>query len=180
MFVRPLSVAAIGALAIGVAALFGASGCDQLEDLAHEVIDHAHPGTGGSGGDPQPTPVCASTESCPTGLVCSTELGACDAPPGCGGKTNSNSDFVACPAVCYGTCVSKVHPTPAPGLCQTDSDCRIYSDYCGGCNCRAVGPTAGAAAPCVETAVQCLVDPCAQKTAVCVNGQCSVADAPTR
>ena len=178
MFARSLSVAAVGALAIGVAALFGASGCDQLEDLAHEVIDHAHPGTGGSGGDPQPTMACASTEACAAGLVCSTELGVCDSPPGCGGDTNN--DFVgACPAVCYGTCVSKVHPTPGPGLCQTDSDCRIYSDYCGGCNCRAVIPNAGAALPCTETAVQCLVDPCGQKMAVCVNGQCGVADAFT-
>jgi hypothetical protein len=221
MFARPLSVAAVGALALGAAVLFGASGCDEIQDWAHEVIDHEqHPptGSGGSGGTPTPPVGCASSQSCPSGLVCSTEQGVCDAAPGCQRSGNSDA-LIACPAVCYGTCVppkpageacGKVtcaagevccnascgictppnggcvqlfctdDPPPVPtASCKVDSDCRLTADYCTGCECRAYGANQAPKA-CTGPTVQCLVDPCMQKTAVCVNGQCTVGAAPLR
>ncbi len=210
MFVRPLSVAAIGALGLAAAVLFGVSGCDQLHEWAEDFVDHGavHPG---SGGLPDPTKACTSSESCPGGQVCSTELGACELPPAC--KADPNA---ICPAVCYGVCQPKAEgeacgkvtcgagqvccnascgictppnggcvalacdvPPPPEVDCTTDADCHLAADYCSGCDCRALGSKVGLPA-CPNTPVACFADPCMQKTAVCVNGQCSVAAAPTR
>ena len=85
---------------------------------------------GGGGGSGQ---ACASSAACPTGTSCTTEAGVCNAPPGCDPATG-----VACPAVCYGTC----EPAGSGGggsSCRTDSVCRLFSDYCTGCDCRALG-----------------------------------------
>ncbi len=81
--------------------------------------------------DPEPTG-CYSSESCGDGLICSTEQGACERPPGC-------DENAPCPAVCYGTCVPKAKPAEArcissnecgPGLrCSTElGDCQSCSD----------------------------------------------------
>jgi len=55
--------------------------------------------------------------------------------------------------------------------CRVDSDCRLFDDYCSGCNCRALAksdpdPT------CSGPGVRCLVQPCLRKTATCVGGLC--------
>jgi hypothetical protein len=55
--------------------------------------------------------------------------------------------------------------------CRVDSDCRVFDDYCTGCNCRALAkgdpdPT------CSGPGVRCLVQPCLRKTAACVGGHC--------
>src|SRR5688572_19926923 len=64
--------------------------------------------------------------------------------------------------------------TPAPGACQTDSDCRLFSDYCTGCDCRAL--SRGQSDPsCAGPGVRCLADPCQRKSAQCVKGRCAVA-----
>jgi hypothetical protein len=58
--------------------------------------------------------------------------------------------------------------------CRSAADCRLYSDYCGGCNCIALGPNDNP--PVCSNPFQCLVDPCEvpSHTAACVNGQCVV------
>jgi hypothetical protein len=67
-------------------------------------------------------------------------------------------------------------PPPGPAACLTDDDCRVESDYCGGCACRAL--TKGETVPaCTGTTVQCLVDPCRAKRAACLVGTCTTAAA---
>ncbi len=113
---------------------------------------------------------CASSAECGEGEVCTTESGACDRPPGCG-----EGDI--CPQVCYGVCAKKDAPTKAAieGGCASDADCRTFSDYCEGCNCRVLAK--GAAAPkCKSKPVNCLVDPCQMQRAACVKGACVLAD----
>lgn len=156
----------------------------------------AGPVDGGAGASP-----CTSTSSCAPGQTCTTEDGACNAPPGCGAG-------VGCPAVCYGTCRAAV-PGPTCGsaqcaegmvccnsscgictrpngactkqlctgqeapLCGVDGDCRLAADYCKGCDCRVLGP--GQALPaCNGPGVNCFADACLNKAARCVNGTCVV------
>jgi len=159
-----------------------AGGCDPLREKLQESIGkRGSDGSGGSAGastppgdpgtpvpppaqeEPGPDkPLCMSSAECADGRTCSTEWGACLSPPGCGGDK-------VCPAVCYGTCES------GPPACQADADCRLFSDYCTGCDCRALGK--GDPEPvCAGPGVRCLVDPCQNKIAVCAGGQCVVKD----
>src|SRR5690349_18461589 len=60
----------------------------------------------------------------------------------------------------------------AAGACTTDADCRLFADYCTGCDCRALAkgdkdPT------CTGPGVKCIADPCMTKTAVCEAGTCT-------
>jgi hypothetical protein len=153
-------------------------------------------GAGGGGGAP-----CASSNSCASGEVCTTEDGDCKAPPGCG-------PGVGCPAVCYGNCrpakdgpacgtvrcaagmvccndscgictppnggCTKQLCVPPAGACARDADCRLEADYCTGCDCRALATNQKLPA-CPGPGVACLIDPCDSKKAQCVNGACAVA-----
>jgi hypothetical protein len=58
-----------------------------------------------------------------------------------------------------------------PGACVKDTDCRLFSDYCTGCDCRALS-RAERDPTCSGPGVRCLVDPCQRKTAACVKGRC--------
>jgi hypothetical protein len=63
---------------------------------------------------------------------------------------------------------------PSAPACASDADCRLVSDYCDGCACRALA--AGQADPtCKGTLVQCFVDPCRGQRAVCDAGACVTA-----
>lgn len=63
---------------------------------------------------------------------------------------------------------------PPPGsACGSDSDCRTFSDYRTGCDCRALGvkdmdPVSNG------PGVQCLIDPCQNKAATCQAGSCVI------
>jgi hypothetical protein len=64
-----------------------------------------------------------------------------------------------------------VDQAPAPGACTADEDCRLFSDYCTGCDCRALAkgdpdPT------CDGPGVRCVADPCMTQAAACQNGAC--------
>jgi hypothetical protein len=109
---------------------------------------------------------CASTAQCGAGEVCTTEDGVCNPPPGC-------TPGSICPAVCYGTCRSKIIPPPPPNRCRTDADCRKFSDYCVGCNCRALS-VCQPDPRCPTPGVQCFVDPCFNKEAFCRAGACAL------
>jgi hypothetical protein len=147
MLARPLSVAFVGTLALGAAVLFGMSGCDQLDDLAHEIIKDrtgnggaSGGGTGGAAGGGAVG--CASSESCPDGQICSTEEGACDQPPGCGRTGTGTGDaFVACPAVCYGVCKAK-DPTPPTGQACGKTTCAA-GEVCCNASCGICTPPNG-------------------------------------
>jgi hypothetical protein len=62
--------------------------------------------------------------------------------------------------------------------CSTDSDCRLVSDYCGGCSCLALGPTQSD--PTCAQPVACFRDPCGGEAAVCVGGVCEVSSGATQ
>ena len=63
-------------------------------------------------------------------------------------------------------------------VCETDSDCRLVDNYCGGCNCLALG--VGQTAPkCTGDEVACLVAPCLGQEAFCDNGRCSAEQGPS-
>ena len=127
-------------------------------------------GTGGAGdGGSNPdggagiAAPCGSSQSCAAGLVCTTEDGVCNSPPGCG-------PLAACPAVCYGTCRLPSEDGGGPA-CTTDGDCKVEADYCTGCDCRALGAKQSLPA-CPGPGVACIVDPCFNKTARCASGGC--------
>lgn len=60
--------------------------------------------------------------------------------------------------------------------CSTDSDCRLFDNYCDGCACNALSATSPDPV-CTGSTVACFVQPCMGKTAVCKSGVCQVADA---
>jgi len=108
--------------------------------------------------------------------VCMTRPQACDLmfDPvcGCDGQMYGN----ACAANMAGTDAStdtsclKDGGTAPGGECKSNADCRLVDDYCGGCNCLALGP--GESAPKCTDPVNCFVQPCMNKTAACVAGNC--------
>ena len=57
--------------------------------------------------------------------------------------------------------------------CSQDSDCKLHDYYCDGCNCLAL-PVGVKPPKCNGTIVQCLVAPCLNKRAACVEGNCVV------
>ncbi len=50
--------------------------------------------------------------------------------------------------------------------CSVASDCRTFSNYCGGCACDVLG-TGDANPGCDAGTVSCVVDPCYGHTAAC-------------
>jgi hypothetical protein len=82
--------------------------------------------------------------------------------------------IAALAAALVAACASSSSSTPPPApRCTTDADCRLYSDYCDGCACRALD-RAAADPKCGGTMVQCLVDPCQGKHAACTGGACTL------
>jgi hypothetical protein len=87
---------------------------------------------------------------------------------GCNGQMYGN----ACMANSAGTDASTdTSCLGSPGSeCKSNADCRLVDDYCGGCNCLALAP--GESAPTCSDPVNCFVEPCLNKTAACVAGNC--------
>ncbi len=113
--------------------------------------------------------------------VCCNETCSVCAHPG--GTCPQNACAPRHPCVDTELCIRGFHWSPqlcvcvpdVPGTtqeqCATDADCRSFSDYCGGCNCRALLTTEPNPA-CPGADVQCVADPCASETAICVDGRC--------
>jgi hypothetical protein len=68
------------------------------------------------------------------------------------------------------SCISKCAPKPE---CTVDADCRLFDDYCTGCDCRALASSTAAPA-CAGPGVRCLREPCGGHTAKCDAGKCAV------
>jgi hypothetical protein len=64
-------------------------------------------------------------------------------------------------------------PGPSPSGCRIDADCRLFDDYCKGCDCRAL-LTTEADPHCTTPGVRCLRQPCAMARAACELGVCKV------
>lgn len=91
---------------------------------------------------------------CPLGEVCcNASCGICT-PPGM-------------------ACTQQACERPTKPACASDADCELAQDYCTGCDCRALAP-GESLPPCDGPGVQCLVDPCADRKAACVSGECIV------
>jgi hypothetical protein len=108
-------------------------------------------------------------ESCgictPPGGVCTSQV--CPLPTPCVDNVLCIRGFRWSPEACH--CV----PDEPPGSCAGDADCRLFSDYCTGCDCRALS-NIDPDPVCPGPGVQCFADPCQGKTAQCANGQCVV------
>jgi hypothetical protein len=70
-----------------------------------------------------------------------------------------------------------VVPDVLPSNCTSDADCRVFSDYCTGCDCRTLGINESDPV-CSGAGVQCLVDPCLNKAATCQAGRCALTAPP--
>jgi|GEM_PF-3389873 len=118
------------------------------------------PDEGPAGGEPCGPVKCPADEVC-----CNASCGICT-PPG-------------------NVCTQQFcEPAPAPisedtanGICTKDADCTLSSDYCKGCDCRALGPKQELPA-CTGPGVRCFADPCMKKVAMCNAGRCEVAAKP--
>lgn len=143
--------------------LMGAAGCDALDDLRDQL--------GGNNGAPKPPPGEAPdgggkpTPPDDKGTPCGSNV--------CGaGQFCCNLSCGIC-APTGGACTQQFCE-PAPARCASDADCRTFSDYCTGCDCRAL--SRGQPDPkCSGPGVQCFVDPCQGKKAVCRQGRCVLA-----
>jgi hypothetical protein len=62
-------------------------------------------------------------------------------------------------------------------VCSQDADCRTFSDYCTGCDCRALGKH-DPDPVCNGPGWNCAVDPCSQTIAVCRDGTCQLSPSP--
>ena len=152
-----------------------------------------------------PSVIPCGPTTCSNGEVCcNASCGICTPPNGtCSqqacGPTVPCVDTVLCirgfhwspeqcmcvPDVCVDTvlCIRGSHWSPEQCMCvpdtscSSDADCRLFSDYCTGCDCRALSTDAPDPS-CSGPGVQCLADPCLNDVAQCVNGQCTVAPRP--
>jgi hypothetical protein len=100
--------------------------------------------------------------------------GACDAwfdttidSHGCVALVGNTSKCCGCPI----RDASADAPVDAgTASCTSASQCRLFSDYCGGCTCDPLG-TNQPDPFCPDAGVTCIVDPCQGKTAVCDSTQ---------
>jgi hypothetical protein len=120
---------------------------------------------GGAGAPPPATGVPCGPKTCAAGQVCcNASCGICTPPDGvCTQQLCSESDG-------GGSGGSSVAGPP----CRLDSECRLFSDYCTGCDCRAL-LKADKDPLCSGPGVRCLADPCRNHTAVCRDGKCQAA-----
>ena len=156
----PLSIALVAALfAVACAGSVGGSGASG----GASGIGGAGANTGGvsAGGSSNGGVVCGTTV-CPSEQYCCNASCSMCAPRG---------------AACIQIACSSTGGSGSFGVCTIDSDCSLYDDYCGGCNCRAV-PANVAVDPACGPAdmVSCVVEPCLNHTAACSNGRCEVAN----
>jgi hypothetical protein len=128
--------------------------------------------------DPPPLPTCASNSDCSvaadycTGCDCRV-LRTGDTLPACNdaGTVCSADPCLNTTAACAnGICVAK-KSQGADTTCTTNADCIVTADNCTMCTCRALAKSASLP-KCSGPGVQCLVDPCMNKTAACVNANC--------
>jgi hypothetical protein len=72
------------------------------------------------------------------------------------------------------TLPSSVGPT-----CRTDADCQLVPDYCAECAC--VSLIAQQKMPeCLGEELKCVLNPCADHVAICINGRCEAESASFR
>jgi hypothetical protein len=147
-------------------------------------------------GEPCGKNVCKAGEFCcnascgicaPKGGACTLQFCGDPVPPkpeppkgeACGAAT-CKPGLVCCNASC-GICVEpgqgctkQLCPTPPPPAaeCVADADCKAVANYCGGCNCEAIGKGDVPTTCQPEKQVQCFAEGCINQAAFCKAGQC--------
>ena len=115
--------------------------------------------------------VCRHNEEC-----CNESCGICTRP---GESCTQQACAPATPCVDTVLCIRGTHWSPRlcecvpNGSCDVDQDCRLFSDYCTGCDCRALSND-DADPVCSGPGAECLADPCMGRSVQCVSGQCVV------
>jgi hypothetical protein len=109
--------------------------------------------------------LCTAHGFCIPGYIWSSDPGTCGSESQCTTvrcAAGSHCDIVSGRATCV----------VDSAVCASSSDCRKEDNYCGGCNCLALGP--GETGPTCTTPVACFAEPCAVTpgSATCVNGKC--------
>lgn len=155
LFMRHV-IALVGLFGLGLVAV----GCSASSDDSVATVDE-----GLAGGCKMVCPKCPPNKICPM-IACYQE---------CNGKPKTCVQTALC--IQGYTWDSKacqcVPSSPQGSSCTTDSDCRVFSDYCTGCDCRALS-TSEADPTCSGPGVRCFADPCMNHTAVCIGGTCSL------
>jgi hypothetical protein len=100
-----------------------------------------------------PRPECGPAMCEPGQVCCNRSCGICTPPGGLCTQQLCNADVL---------------PQKS---CGADADCRLYSDYCEGCACRAL-TVAEPDPSCNQEPVQCLVDPCENHEPACIENRC--------
>lgn len=73
----------------------------------------------------------------------------------------------------YRACVANC----SNGACSVDADCTTFSDFCDGCNCRALGVYQPDPV-CTGVKVSCEMDPCLYHVKYCDGRTCKLRDLP--
>lgn len=94
------------------------------------------------------------------------------------GFSHCPAGTICCNAGC-GICGTAPCPqTPqACGGCTTNDDCRLFDDYCTGCDCRALAKS-DPNPVCNGPAVMCYRQPCGLRVALCQSGRCVTVNVP--
>jgi hypothetical protein len=152
--VRALSLASMIAACLTVSVLMMFSGCQTPPE------DDAAQSESTEGELTRPGPQFCGSKLCPTGQVCcNASCGICVPRGG------------FCTQQFCGPVGGDEDDVGSGGKCETDADCRLVSDYCGGCNCRALSAH-GRLPVCTRARVACYANPCKQGLARCENGMC--------
>jgi hypothetical protein len=93
---------------------------------------------------------------------------------GAGCVAEDSSDIVSDTPLAAPLAASDIEPGDSlVGECSSDADCELTPVYCESCRCAAL--TEGEELPaCDGPEVQCFVNPCVNKKAVCLRGSCVV------
>ena len=102
----------------------------------------------------------------------------CDLATDCAGQNYIHimcAGSATCDAVSH-TCGYRCGSPVPTSECTTNADCRLFDDYCSGCDCRALS-TSTPNPTCSGPGVRCFAQPCMGKTATCSAGRCVVSTA---
>jgi hypothetical protein len=142
-------------------ALISLSGCMATEaDVSQAEL---------RGGCRYVCPHCRPNQPCPR-IACRLDCNAHDALA-CGDRRCGSGEYCCNPscgtcAPIGALCIQQYCEAPTTGGCTTDADCRTFSDYCTGCDCRALSSTEPDPI-CDGPGVRCFADPCGSQTATC-------------